>query len=54
MPRGQERDTGRLTYKPQKKFESEWLGHKDSNLGSWHQKPESCRWTMAQCPVEWC
>lgn len=26
-----------------------WLGHQDSNLDSWNQNPESCRWTMAQC-----
>ena len=25
-----------------------WLGRKDSNLDSWYQKPESCRWTTAQ------
>ena len=25
-----------------------WLGQQDSNLHSWHQKPESCHWTMAQ------
>ncbi len=26
-----------------------WLAHQDSNLDSWYQKPESCRWTMGQC-----
>ncbi len=25
-----------------------WLGYQDSNLDSWHQKPESCRWTIPQ------
>ena len=25
-----------------------WLGHQDSNLDSWNQNPESCRWTTAQ------
>ena len=29
-------------------MKAEWLGHQDSNLDSWYQKPESCRWTMAQ------
>ena len=27
----------------------QWLAHQDSNLDSWYQKPESCRWTMGQC-----
>lgn len=30
-------------------LQMKWLGHQDSNLDSWYQKPESCRWTMAQC-----
>lgn len=30
----------------------QWLGHQDSNLDSWYQKPESCRWTMAQFETE--
>ena len=25
-----------------------WLGYQDSNLDSWYQKPESCRWTIPQ------
>lgn len=29
-------------------MKQQWLGHQDSNLDSWYQKPESCRWTMAQ------
>lgn len=28
--------------------ERKWLGYQDSNLDSWHQKPESCRWTIPQ------
>ena len=31
---------------------AKWLGHQDSNLDSWYQKPESCRWTMAQSETE--
>lgn len=30
---------------------AKWLGHQDSNLDSWNQNPESCRWTMAHCPA---
>ena len=26
----------------------EWLGYRDSNPDSWHQKPESCHWTIPQ------
>lgn len=28
-----------------------WLGRQDSNLNSWNQNPESCRWTTAQWEV---
>ena len=28
-----------------------WLGYQDSNLDSWYQKPESCRWTIPQCLI---
>lgn len=30
-----------------------WLGRQDSNLSNWYQKPESCRWTTAQCGIHY-
>ena len=35
-------------YRPCWRGCSIWLGYQDSNLDSWHQKPESCRWTIPQ------
>lgn len=31
-----------------KRIAKKWLGYQDSNLDSWYQKPESCRWTIPQ------